>query len=132
MKPQNLNLKSQEQSDYEKLIELAEIEVNNFLEREVIICEQAKEEGWLGESWRGGQNGLLGYMRTSYQRQLKILSYPLVPVCIPNFPPEIYYFFVGDWFENETCKNGCVQAIFKKEHFNYLRSKAAKAAFTND
>lgn len=92
----------------------------------------AKREGWLGFRLKKSDFGLLGYFRTSYALQHKILAVAskkysgVGQVVLPNFPREIFLFFRSEFFRNETLKNGRVTDFFKKTHLRQIREMFSK------
>lgn len=83
--------------------------------------EQAKREGWLGEPWARGKSGLLGYYRTSFGIQIKLLNQIDNPV--PIYYPEFVDFFRSNFFKDQTLKNGFVsENLYKKEHFEIIKN----------
>jgi len=100
--------------------------IENFMQSEERLCYEAKLEGWLGEPWRKGQNGLLGYMRTSFGLQLKILNKLSDALTIYPKHHEIVEFFRSDWFADSVMRNGGVMNFYKKEHFEILKAGAVK------
>jgi hypothetical protein len=79
----------------------------------------AKFEGWLGDRIKKSHKGLLGYLRTGFAIQLKILNYHSEP--LPIYQSEFVDFFRSDFFHNATKQNGYVKAIYKKEHFEIIK-----------
>lgn len=102
---------------------IVEIHIQDFLEKQKDWCDKVHQEGWLGEKYVKGKNGLLGYLRTSFAIQLKTLQNLQMPVPIYSMNAEIVNFFRSDWFRNATIENGFVKPIYKKEHFEFLKSE---------
>lgn len=86
----------------------------------------AKKNGWLGDNIKKGTHGLLGYMRTSFAIQIKILEKldDVLPVYQTN--SDIVNFFRSDCFKNATLNNNFVKPIYKKKHFEILKKKVLR------
>ena len=100
--------------------ERVEQEIEKFVVRNQFetFFINAKQNGWLGDKIKKGKHGLLGYMRTSFALQIKILE--KLDDCVPIYQTDldIVNFFRSDWFKNTTLENNYVKAIFKNEHFD--------------
>lgn len=103
----------------------------DFVVKNKSICEDAYNNNWLGYYIDRNTDGLLGYMRYSYQKQIKTLLLANnqikddeYPVPFPFFATpetlEIYSFFNSDYFKNEVKKNGSAVDFYNKEHFKIL------------
>lgn len=103
----------------EELSRQVEFEIKKFMENNKQLCEIAKNEGWLGEPWAKGSRGLLGYMRTSFAMQIRILDN--LDNHIPIYQNEFCYFFRSDFFRDAVKKNNAVTPIYKKEHFEIIK-----------
>lgn len=103
--------------------ERVEQEIQKFIARNKneTFFINAKQNGWLGDDIKKGKHGLLGYMRTSFAIQIKILEG--LDDVIPIYPThlDIVNFFRSDWFKNTT--NDLVKPIYKVEHFEILKKK---------
>jgi len=105
--------------------EKVEQEIQKFIvrnENETFFIN-AKQNGWLGDNIKKGTQGLLGYMRTSFAIQIKILEGldDVVPIYQTHL--DIVNFFRSDWFKNTTLENNRITPIYKLEHFEILKKK---------
>lgn len=102
--------------------DLIEKHIETFLTTHKDLCDKALQEGWLGHRIQKCQYGLLGYMRSSFAMQIKILEKLDIPVRIPCYSvPTIKNFFCSDFFKNATLDNKEVKPIYKKEHFEIIK-----------
>ena len=105
--------------------ERVEQEIQKFIARNKneTFFINAKENGWLGDNIKKGTHGLLGYMRTSFAIQIKILEGldDVIPIYLTHL--NIVNFFRSDWFKNTTLENRYVKLIYKVEHFEILKKK---------
>ena len=95
-------------------------------------CEFALKDCWLGYPWKSG-DGLLGYMRYSFNMQNKILLLEKKQItekdyiiAIPIHPQDaklIVPFFVSDYFKSEVIKNNDLKSFYKKEHFEIIKKR---------
>ena len=105
---------------YSEIIEKTEFHVKNFLEKEIVFCHRAKEEGWLGSEWNAKDyRGLLGYMRTGFSIQLQVLL--KFDNVLPIYQAEFVTFFRSDFFTNTVLEKGFIAPIYKKEHFELIK-----------
>ncbi len=112
-KPKNL-------LSYSEIYEKTEFHVKNFLEKEIVLCHKAKEEGWLGSEWNSKDyRGLLGYMRTGFSIQLQVLL--KFDNVLPIYQAEFVTFFRSDFFANAVLEKGFIAPIYKKEHFELIK-----------
>ena len=102
--------------------ERTEHHIKYFITNQKDYCDRAETEGWLGEPWIKGKSGLLGYMRTSFAIQLKTIE--KIKIDLPIYDSRFVKFFRSDWFRSTCLENGSVQPIYKKEHFELLKSTA--------
>jgi hypothetical protein len=93
----------------------------DFLQSHKELCSQAKEEKWLGYQIKKCHRGLLGYMRTSFALQIRLLENSSCLVPIYQTESEILWFFRSSWFKDTTMQNGFVKPIYKKEHFELIK-----------
>jgi len=102
-----------------------EVFINNFVKNNQELTEQAFNEGWLGEPWDKGVNGLLGYMRYSYNKQSLILNGEPKFIQVPNFYN--YTNEIINWFKSNDFKNRVDDLtrsfafIYNKNHFDLLK-----------
>lgn len=105
---------------YSEIYEKIEFHVKNFLEKEIVLCHRAKEEGWLGSEWNPKDyRGLLGYMRTGFSIQLQVLL--KFDNVLPIYQAEFVTFFRSDFFENVVLEKGHISLVYKKEHFEIIK-----------
>jgi len=98
-----------------KLFESSNLKIVNLIQK-------AKNEGWLGERMLKDNKGLLGYFRTNFGKQIKILNN--LGNHLPIWQSELTGFFRSDFFSNEVRKNGYVsEFLFKEEHFEIIQNK---------
>ena len=103
--------------------ERVEQEIQKFIarnEHETFFIN-AKQNGWLGDNIKKGKHGLLGYMRTSFAIQIKILEG--LDDVIPTYQAHFVNFFRSDFFKDATLKNNRIKPIYKVEHFEILKKK---------
>jgi len=93
--------------------------IDKFCESQGHLYQEAKEEGWLGYRIPKNHLGLLGYLRNGFAIQLKIINQ--YDIALPIWNNEFVGFFRSDWFKNTTLKNGFVEPIYKKEHFDLIK-----------
>lgn len=99
--------------------------INNFVKTNQQLCETAFNEGWIGEPWDRGMNGLLGYMRYSYNKQSLILNGEPKFIQVPNFYN--YTKEIIEWFKSNNFKdqiNDLTRSfafIYNKNHFDLLK-----------
>jgi hypothetical protein len=97
------------------LLRLDDVEIHNLL-------EQAKNEGWLGSTLPRDYQGLLGYYRTCFGKQIKILKEIDNP--IPIYYTEFLKWFRCDHFKVATLKNQKISVdLIKHEHFDIIKNK---------
>jgi hypothetical protein len=97
------------------LLRLGDVEIHNLL-------EQAKNEGWLGSKLPRDYQGLLGYYRTCFGKQIKILKEIDNP--IPIYYTEFLHWFRGDHFKDATLKKQKILIhLVKREHFDIIKNK---------
>lgn len=108
---------------YDDLLEEIEGYVQSFLNSNEPAIQKyvlnAKLEGWLGSEVKKCSRGLLGYLRTGFGVQIKILKN--LKVSLPLGQSEFVDFFRSDWFRKTTLENGSVRTIYKKEHIELLK-----------
>ena len=108
-----------------------EVFINNFVKNNQELTELAFNEGWLGEPWDKGMNGLLGYMRYSYNKQSLILNGEPKFIQVPNFYN--YTKQIVEWFNSNDFKNRVDDLtrsfafIYNKNHFDLLKKIKANA-----
>lgn len=103
--------------------ERVEQEIQKFIarnENETFFIN-AKQNGWLGDKTKKGTHGLLGYMRTSFAFQIKILEG--LDDALPIYQTDFVNFFRSGFFKDATLKNKRITAIYKVEHFEILKKK---------
>jgi hypothetical protein len=97
------------------LLRLGDVEIHNLL-------QQAKNQGWLGSKLPRDYQGLLGYYRTCFGKQIKILKEIDNP--IPIYYTEFLHWFRGDHFKDATLKNQKISVdLVKHEHFDIIKNK---------
>lgn len=106
--------------DDETLWEKVESEIDKFIARNGSKCETCKQQGWLGDRIKKSHRGLLGYLRTSFALQIKILEGLDNP--IPIYHNEFLEFFKSTFFKDAVLKNGIVQEFYKREHLEVIRA----------
>lgn len=115
---ENLNF-----TTYDDIVDEIEGHVQSFLKSKEPAIEKyvlnAKLEGWLGSEVKKCSRGLLGYLRTGFGVQIKILKN--LKVSLPLGQSEFVDFFRSDWFRKTTLDNGSVRTIYKKEHIELLK-----------
>tara|TARA_R110002167_G_scaffold33510_2_gene107654 strand:+ start:2270 stop:2641 length:372 start_codon:yes stop_codon:yes gene_type:complete len=101
--------------------EKVEEHIDKFMEEngDKPFIANAKFEGWLGDRIKKSNRGLLGYLRTGFSIQLKILGHSKEP--LPIYQSDFIGFFSSDFFRNAARENGYVKAIYKKEHFEIIK-----------
>jgi len=101
--------------------DIVEEHIDKFMEEngDKPFVANAKFEGWLGDRIKKSNRGLLGYLRTGFAIQLKILGHN--KEVLPIYQGEFVSFFNSDFFRKITRENGYVKAIYKKEHFEILK-----------
>lgn len=97
--------------------------IEDFIEKNSEYCARVKAEGWLGERYRKGSRGLLGYLRTSFAIQICALKNlkTFVPVYSSN--PDIVKFFRSDFIRNVALESQAVKPVYKKEHLIFLKNQ---------
>jgi hypothetical protein len=116
--------KKQIDYSFRAIDEDVEKHIETFLTTHKELCDKALQEGWLGHKIQKCQYGLLGYMRSSFAMQIKILEKLDIPVRIPCYSvPTIKNFICSDFFKNATLENKEVKPIYKKEHFEIIKQK---------
>jgi len=99
----------------DKLFESSNLKIVNLIQK-------AKNEGWLGERMLKDNKGLLGYFRTNFGKQIKILNN--LGNHLPIWQSELTGFFRSDFFSDEVRRNGYVsEFLFKEEHFEIIKNK---------
>ena len=116
---ENLNF-----TTYDDIVDEIEGHVQSFLKSKESAIQKyilnAKLEGWLGsDEVKKCSRGLLGYLRTGFGVQIKILKN--LKVSLPLGQSEFVGFFRSDWFRKTTLDNGSVRTIYKKEHIELLK-----------
>jgi hypothetical protein len=97
------------------LLRLSDVQIHNLL-------QQAKNEGWLGSKLPRDYQGLLGYYRTCFGKQIKILTKIDNP--IPIYYTEFLHWFRGDHFKVATLKKQKISVdLVKHEHFDIIKNK---------
>ena len=87
----------------------------------VNLIIKAKNEGWLGARILKDNKGLLGYFRTNFGKQIKILHN--LGNHLPIWQSELTGFFRSDFFSNEVRRNNYVsELLFKEEHFEFIKN----------
>jgi hypothetical protein len=105
--------------EYAEIWRQVEHEINKFVESEAIKCQIAKEQGWLGTLTPRCSRGFLGYLRTGFALQFKILYKFENP--LPIYQSEFVDFFRSDFFRNEVLKNNYIKPFYKKEHIEIIK-----------
>lgn len=103
----------------DEIMNMVENYINSFISNNTVICENARHGGWLGYLIKKSNVGLLGYMRTSYALQIKILENLSTP--LPIYQKEFYDFFTSSYFRNEVKKNGRIKDFYKNDHFEIIK-----------
>jgi hypothetical protein len=99
----------------DKLFESSNLKIVNLIQK-------AKNEGWLGARMLKDNKGLLGYFRTNFGKQIKILNN--LGNHLPIWQSELTGFFRSDFFSDEVRRNGYVsEFLFKEEHFEFIKNK---------
>lgn len=93
--------------------------IAKFITANSDIVLKAREEGWLGEPWKKGASGLLGYMRTSFALQIKIIN--RLAEELPIYQFDFVNYFRSPWFKDEVLKNGQVENFYKNDHFEIIK-----------
>jgi hypothetical protein len=112
--------------DSEKFWKMIEEQIDILFESSnlkiVNLIQKAKNEGWLGERIPKDNKGLLGYFRTNFGKQIKILNN--LGNHLPIWQSELTGFFRSDFFSDEVRRNGYVsEFLFKEEHFEIIKNK---------
>jgi len=99
----------------DKLFESSNLKIVNLILK-------AKNEGWFGARIPKDNKGLLGYFRTNFGKQIKILNN--LGNHLPIWQSELTGFFRSDFFSDEVCRNCYVsELLFKEEHFEIIKNK---------
>ena len=111
--------------DSEEFWNMIEEQINKLFEspnlKIVNLILKAKNEGWLGASILKDNKGLLGYFRTNFGKQIKILHN--LGNHLPIWQSELTGFFRSDFFSNEVRRNDYVsELLFKEEHFEFIKN----------
>ena len=111
--------------DSEEFWNMIEEQINKLFEspnlKIVNLILKAKNEGWLGERILKDNKGLLGYFRTNFGKQIKILHN--LGNHLPIWQSELTGFFRSDFFSNEVRRNDYVsELLFKEEHFEFIKN----------
>ncbi len=109
--------------DSEEFWQIVEEQINVFLAdpSKHYLQEQARNEGWFGSKMPRDHKGLLGYYRTSFGKQIKILNN--LDNIIPIYQTQFVDWFRSDFFINETLRNGFISSnLVKKEHFEIIKN----------
>ena len=110
--------------DHQIFQNMIEDQVSNLIIRHPSwhhVIENAKKEGWLGETWQRDKFGLLGYFRTNFAVQLKILNKLGNPVAI--YDNELVSFFKSKWFSEQVLKNNYVSnQLYNNNHLEKLKN----------
>jgi hypothetical protein len=112
--------------DSEELWKMIEEQIDKLFESSnlkiVNLIQKAKNEGWLGARMLKDNKGLLGYFRTNFGKQIKILNN--LGNHLPIWQSELTGFFRSDFFSDEVRRNGYVsEFLFKEEHFEFIKNK---------
>ena len=111
--------------DSEEFWNMIEEQINKLFEspnlKIVNLILKAKNEGWLGERKLKDNKGLLGYFRTNFGKQIKIIHN--LGNHLPIWQSELTGFFRSDFFYNEVQRNNYVsELLFKEEHFEFIKN----------
>ena len=111
--------------DSEEFWNMIEEQINKLFEspnlKIVNLILKAKNEGWLGERILKDNKGLLGYFRTNFGKQIKIIHN--LGNHLPIWQSELTGFFRSDFFSNEVRRNNYVsELLFKEEHFEFIKN----------
>lgn len=111
--------------DSEEFWNMIEEQINKLFEsanlKIVNLILKAKNEGWLGERILKDNKGLLGYFRTNFGKQIKIIHN--LGNHLPIWQSELTGFFRSDFFYNEVQRNNYVsELLFKEEHFEFIKN----------
>ena len=111
--------------DSEEFWNMIEEQINKLFEspnlKIVNLILKAKNEGWLGERKLKDNKGLLGYFRTNFGKQIKIIHN--LGNHLPIWQSELTGFFRSDFFYNEVRRNDYVsELLFKEEHFEFIKN----------
>ena len=111
--------------DSEEFWNMIEEQINKLFEspnlKIVNLILKAKNEGWLGERKLKDNKGLLGYFRTNFGKQIKIIHN--LGNHLPIWQSELTGFFRSDFFSNEVRRNDYVsELLFKEEHFEFIKN----------
>lgn len=111
--------------DSEEFWNMIEEQINKLFEspnlKIVNLILKAKNEGWLGDRILKDNKGLLGYFRTNFGKQIKILHN--LGNHLPIWQSELTGFFRSDFFSNEVRRNDYVsELLFKEEHFEFIKN----------
>ena len=112
--------------DSEKFWKMIEEQIDKLFESSnlkiVNLIQKAKNEGWLGERILKDNKGLLGYFRTNFGKQIKILNN--LGNYLPIWQSELTGFFRSDFFSDEVRRNNYVsEFLFKEEHFQFIKNQ---------
>ena len=111
--------------DSEEFWNMIEEQINKLFEspnlKIVNLILKAKNEGWLGDRILKDNKGLLGYFRTNFGKQIKIIHN--LGNHLPIWQSELTGFFRSDFFYNEVKRNNYVsELLFKEEHFEFIKN----------
>ena len=111
--------------DSEEFWNMIEEQINKLFEspnlKIVNLILKAKNESWLGARILKDNKGLLGYFRTNFGKQIKILHN--LGNHLPIWQSELTGFFRSDFFSNEVRRNNYVsELLFKEEHFEFIKN----------
>ena len=111
--------------DSEEFWNMIEEQINKLFEsanlKIVNLILKAKNEGWLGERILKDNKGLLGYFRTNFGKQIKIIHN--LGNHLPIWQSKLTGFFRSDFFYNEVQRNNYVsELLFKEEHFEFIKN----------
>lgn len=111
--------------DSEEFWNMIEEQINKLFEspnlKIVNLILKAKNEGWLGNRILKDNKGLLGYFRTNFGKQIKIIHN--LGNHLPIWQSELTGFFRSDFFSNEVRRNDYVsELLFKEEHFEFIKN----------
>lgn len=111
--------------DSEEFWNMIEEQINKLFESSnlkiVNLILKAKNEGWLGARILKDNKGLLGYFRTNFGKQIKIIHN--LGNHLPIWQSELTGFFRSEFFFNEVRRNNYVsELLFKEEHFEFIKN----------
>lgn len=111
--------------DSEEFWNMIEEQINKLFEspnlKIVNLILKAKNEGWLGDRILKDNKGLLGYFRTNFGKQIKIIHN--LGNHLPIWQSELTGFFRSEFFSNEVRRNNYVsELLFKEEHFEFIKN----------